>query len=492
MSFKRYFTRKPIDELVKEANSSDGLERSLGAFQLIMLGIGAIIGAGIFVLAGTAAGHYAGPAVVISFALSGLACACAGLCYAELSSAIPISGSSYTYTYATLGELVAWIISGMILLTYILGASAVASGWSDYMLSFLGDYGITLAPQYTCPTGNALSLPDGSSVTCILNLPAAIIVGLLAIVVFLGSDASATINTIIVVIKMTVLLGFIAIGATKVDVNNWIPFIPENTGKFGEFGISGIIGGAGVVFLAFTGFDAVATAAQEAKNPQRDLPIGILGSLFISTITYILVSGVLTGVANYTELGVGSPIAVAVDKMNMPWFSTVIKIGAVAGLTSVILVLIYGVVRVLYTVTHDGLLPKALAKCHKKYHTPHILTFLAAGVIAILGSTLQINKLVELANFGAMVTFAIVCFGTLYLRYKYPDLPRGFRCPLVPWIPLAGVILFVQIIAGLSLTTFIYAGIWIAFILVIYFAYGQFNSNLQKSINEGKLKEEVL
>jgi APA family basic amino acid/polyamine antiporter len=288
---------------------------------------------------------------------------------------------------------------------------------------------------------------------------------------------------------MTVLLTILTLGATKIDPSNWVPFIPENTGTFGEFGFSGIIGGSAVIFLAYTGFDAVATAAQETKNPQRDLPIGIIGSLLICTVMYILVSGVLTGIVSYKELGVADPMAVAVDKMNMPWFSTVIKIGAVSGLTSVILVLMYSVVRILYTVTHDGLLPKFLAKCHKKYHTPHILTIIAGTVIAFFASTVPIDKLVRLANFGTLVTFAVVCFGTLFLRYKFPDLPRGFKCPLVPWIPITGIILFLQIIVGLPNEIFIYAGIWTLFVLVIYFAYGQFNSNLQKEINEGIIVE---
>jgi APA family basic amino acid/polyamine antiporter len=478
MNLKRYFKCRSVESLQEEAKKSKELSRSLGALQLVLLGIGAIIGAGIFVFTGTAAGQHAGPAITLSFVLAGLACACAALCYAELASTIPIAGSSYTYAYAALGELPAWIIAGMVTLTYCLGAASVASGWSGYIQSFLADYGILIPAVLSDTLGTSLVEPDGTTVTTLIDLPAFLIVIALTSIVFFGAETSATFNAVIVAIKMVVLFTFIALGATKVDPNNWTPFIPENTGKFGEFGLSGIIAGSAVVFLAYTGFDAVATAAQETKNPKRDLPIGIIGSLIICIIVYVLVSGVLTGLAPYHELNVAEPMAVAVDKMNMPWFSTMIKIGAIAGLTSVILVLVYGAVRIFYTVTHDGLLPHQLAKTHKKYHTPHILTMIIGGVVALMSSVVPVDKLVKLANFGTLVTFAIVCLGTLYLRYTKPDLKREFKCPLVPFVPLLGIALFISILCGLPNEIFLYAGIWLTFLLAIYFFYGRHNSYL--------------
>jgi len=492
MSYKRYFTRKPLTELADEAQNSHDLERTLTAFQLILLGVGAIVGAGIFVLVGIGASH-AGPAVVLSFILGALACACAALCYAELASAIPLSGSAYSYTYATLGELPAWMISGCIILSYVLSAASVASGWSGYLVSLLAGYGLELSPQWIHATGHIVQLADGSTVTAIMNLPAFIIVALLAIIVFFGANASAMLNAIIVMIKLSVLFTFIALGAMHITPTNWVPFIPENTGTYGVFGFSGIVSGAAGVFLAYMGFDTVATAAQEAKNPQRDLPIGILGSLGISTLFYVLVAAVLTGLVHYSELiGSSEPLAIAVQTMQMPWFSVVIKIGAVVGLSSVILVLLYASVRILYTVTHDGLLPMALAKCHPKYHTPHVLTFIVSLIVALLGSMVQLNNLVFLSSFGTLVTYMIVCFSTLYMRYKFPSLARGFRCPLVPIIPLAGIILFGVILCGLPGHIFGYASLWLGVLLAIYFVYGRRSSHLQKEINQGVVHENTL
>lgn len=492
MSFKRYFTPKPLTELANEASASHDLARTLTAFQLILMGVGAIVGAGIFVLVGIGASH-AGPAVVLSFLLGAFACACAALCYAELASAIPLSGSAYSYTYATLGELPAWLVSGCIVLGYVLSAASVASGWSGYFVSLLAGYGIMLPPEWTHATGHIIQLADGSTGTAIMNLPAFVIVGLLAYVVYQGANASAIINTIIVTVKLAVLFTFIALGAMHIDVANWTPFIPENTGTFGVFGVSGIIGGAGAIFLAYMGFDAVATAAQEAKNPQRDLPIGILGSLAISTIFYVLVAAVLTGLVHYSALAdTSEPLAIAVKAMQMPWFSLLIKIGAVVGLSSVILVLLYASVRVLYTVTHDGLLPMGLAKCHPKHHTPHILTFIVSLVVALLGSMVQLGNLVFLSAFGTLVTYMVVCFSTLYMRRQFPLLPRGFKCPWVPIIPLTGIALFSVILYGLPNHIFGYAAIWLGFIIFVYFMYGRKHSHLQKEIHEGAVHESTL
>ncbi|MCE2991505.1 MAG: amino acid permease [Candidatus Jidaibacter sp.] len=478
MSIKKYFRCRSVEGLIEEAQKSKDLSRSLSAFQLVMLGIGAIIGAGIFVFTGSAAGQHAGPAITLSFMLAGLACACVALCYAELASMIPVSGSSYTYAYSSLGELPAWIIACMIMLTYCLGAASVASGWSGYAQSFLADYNIFFPVILSDSFGTVVQLDDGTTVTTLFDLPALMIVALVTFVVFKGSETSAWVNTIIVFIKMFVLFAFIVLGATKIDPANWHPFIPKNTGVFGEFGWSGVISGASVIFLAYTGFDAVATAAQETKNPKRDLPIGIIGSLLVCIFVYVLVSAVLTGIVPYKELNVAEPMAIALNKMNMPWFSVVIKIGAIAGLTTVVLVLIYGAVRILYAVTHDGLLPKFLSKTHKKTHTPHILTFLVGLLVATLGSVLSVDKLVKLANFGALVTFSIVCIGTIYLRYKKPNIKREFRCPLVPFIPLAGTALLISILSSLPKEIFLYAGIWTGFMLLVYFLYGSKHSHL--------------
>lgn len=478
MSLRKYFRCRSVEGLIEEAQKSRALSRTLGPFQLIMLGIGAIIGAGIFVFTGAAAGQHAGPAITLSFILAGFACACVALCYAELSSMIPVAGSAYTYAYSSLGELPAWLIASMVVLTYGLGAAAVASGWSGYMQSFLADYGVFLPAVLTDSFGTMVKQADGTEIMSIIDLPALLIVMLLTFVVFTGAETSAIVNTVIVIIKMTVLFGFIILGFFHIDPVNWTPFIPENTGKFGEFGTSGILAGAAVVFLAYTGFDAVATAAQETKNPKRDLPIGIIGSLAVCIIVYVTVSGVLTGIVPYKELNVAEPMAIAVNYMQMPWFSVVIKIGAIAGLTTVILVLTYGAVRILYTVTHDGLLPKFLAKTHKKRHTPHVLTFLIGAVIAVMSSVLSVDKLVKLANFGTLITFTIVCIGTIYLRHKKPHIKREFRCPLVPFIPLLGIVLLMSILAGLPNEIFVYAGIWVAFMLFVYFTYGAKNSHL--------------
>lgn len=483
MRFKPYFAKKPLTELENEANNSHDLERSLSAFQLVLLGIGAIVGAGIFVYVGAGAAH-AGPAVILSFVLSGLACVCAALCYAELAAAIPLAGSAYTYSYATLGELPAWIIAGCMILHYILSAAAVASGWSGYFVSFLAGYDIILPAQWVHTTGQIIQLENGQTIRAILNVPVFIIVSFLTYVLFYGAKASAILNTIIVIIKLSVLLAFILLGAMYINPENWTPFIPKNTGTFGSFGISGIISGSAAIFLAFMGFDTVSTAAQETKNPQKDLPIGIIGSLAISTFFYVLIAGVLTGLIHYKELiDSTEPLARAINTINMPWFATIIKLGAVIGLTSVILVLFYAAVRVLYTVTHDGLLPIGLAKCSPIHHTPHILTLIIGVLIALLGSLVNIQNLVALSAFGSLITLIVVCINLLYLRYYFPSLERSFKCPLVPFIPLVGIALFSLIMVGLPTIIFVYAALWIAFIIAIYLLYGHSHSQLQKELS---------
>jgi len=478
MGIKKYFRCRSIQGLIEETKKSKILVRSLSAFQLVMLGIGGIIGGGIFVFTGSAAARHAGPAISLSFILAGLACICVALCYAELASMIPVSGSAYTYAYASLGELPAWLIASMTLLTYGLGAAAVASGWSGYFQSLLLDYGIYFPARFSDSFGETVFLKNGTSVATLIDVPVLLIVTFVGFVVYRGAKTSAWVNTIIVTVKMLVLLMFIIFGFAKIDPNNWQPFIPKNSGIFGEFGWSGVIAGASVIFLAYTGFDAVATAAQEAKNPRRDLPIGIIGSLLTCIIVYTLVSAMLTGIVSYKELNVPEPIAVAVNKMGMPWFSICVKIGALAGLTTVILILIYGAVRIFYTVSTDGLLPKIFSKANEKTHIPSVLTIVIAVGVALMGALFPVHKLVRVANFATLITFSIVCFGTIYLRYTKPNIKREFKCPFVPIIPCIGIVLLFIIMGSFSQEIFIYIVIWTIFMLALYFMYGSKHSHL--------------
>jgi APA family basic amino acid/polyamine antiporter len=441
-----------------------------------MLGIGAIVGAGIFAFIGIAVGQHAGPATMLSLIVAGLACICAAFCYAELASALPISGSSYTFTYATMGELPAFLLGGILLLGYCLTAASVASSWSGYMQSFLFDYGIQLPAIFSKHFGHIVTLTDGSTVTAWFDLPALFITVVLLTLVYFGTEVSAIVNTVLVMIKMSVLLTFIIVGITKINPANWHPFIPENTGNFGEFGISGIIAASSIILLAYTGFDVVASAAQETKNPRKNLPIGIIGSLLICMLFYVGVAAVLTGLVPYTELNVIDPLAVAVNRIHIPWFMHLLKIGAILGLASVILSLAYACVRILFTVTHDGLLPKKLAKIHKKHHTPYRITFIVGLVIIFLGAISPVDKLVEAANFGLLSSFVAVCLATMILRHTRPELPREFKCPLVPFVPVAGIVLFVIVFCGLSKMTFMLAAGWILFLLLVYTFYSSKHS----------------
>lgn len=480
MSIKKYFAKQAIADLLKSAKSSHELERTMGPIQLIMLGLGAIVGAGIFVFAGSAAALHAGPAVIFSFVIAALACACAGLCYAELASMIPISGGAYTFAYAGLGEFPAWIVASMAMLICIFGASSVAAGWSGYLVSLLADYGVHVPAELCHSIGSSITLFDGTITYGVFNVPAFLIVMLITMVLHKGAEASATINSIIVAVKMLALSMFIVIGAFYVSPSNWVPFIPQNTGVFGEFGFSGIIAAASMILLAFSGFDVVATAAQETKNPQRDLPVGILASLAISTIVYSMIAAVLTGIVKYDSLNVPQPVALAVEAMQLPWFSKVIKVSAVVGLTSVILALMYAAVRVLYTITHDGLLPQCMAKLHKKNHTPTYLTFGIGLAVATLPSVLPASILAQLSSFGIAGTFAMVCLITIVLRSTHPKLERVFHCPLSPIIPLCGIIAFGGLMMVSLITIYHYIAMWFAFTFTIYFGYSQFNSILLK------------
>lgn len=476
MRIKSFFRKKSMSSISSAKNE---LDRTLNTFQLIMLGIGAVVGAGIFVIIGPAAGGHAGPAVTLSFILAALACACAGLCYAELASSIPVSGSAYSYLYVAVGEVVAWVVAGTIFLTYFMGAATVASGWSSYLASLLADFGINLPRQYAENYGAIVTLADGSEIKAIFDIPAVLLILAITYVLYVGTSTSAIVNTVLVSIKMSILALFLLIGLTKMDLSNWVPYIPENTGTFGEFGFSGIISGAALVLFAYSGFDAVATASQEAKNPQKSVPRGILGSLAIAAITYIAIAAVLTGVVGYQQLNSGQPIATAVDVMGIPWFALLMKVGIVIGLPSVILVEIYAIVRIFYSMTKDGLLPKGLGKVSKKTHTPHILTFIVGGLLAFVTAFVPLESLAKLSNFGGATTLILVCFATIYLRYTRPDIKRDFKVPMMPFIPIVGIVLFAQIMFSLSSQTLLIGALWSVTLLLLYVFYGNRKSILR-------------
>ncbi|OGV65185.1 MAG: amino acid permease [Lentisphaerae bacterium RIFOXYA12_FULL_48_11] len=505
---KSLLARKPMSKLLEDVESEEGkhtLARVLGPWNLTSLGVGGIIGAGIFVLTGQAAAQYAGPAIVLSFIFSAISCAFAGLCYAEFASMIPRAGSAYTYAYATMGEFFAWIIGWDLVLEYLFGASTVAVGWSGYVVSFLRDFGVIIPPQFTAATGTPLiCLPDAGWVhlteavrghisargldlstllqaNAIINLPAVLIVGVVTTLLVVGIKESAHFNNLIVFVKVAVILLFIAFGFFFVKTENWVPFVPPNTGDFGHFGWSGVLRGAGVIFFAYIGFDAVSTAAQESKNPQKDMPISILGSLAICTVLYILVSLVMTGLVKYTHLAVPDPIAVAVDAAGkgLFWFRPFVKIGAIAGLSSVILVLLLGQTRVFYSMSHDGLLPPGFSKVHHKFKTPYVTTIVTGLVAAVISGTFRIGELGELVSIGTLLAFIIVCLGVLILRYRHPEIPRAFRTPFLPYVPVLGVIVCLAQMAGLPGITWLRLIIWMGIGLLIYFLYSRRHSHIR-------------
>ncbi|MBU6373055.1 MAG: amino acid permease [Alphaproteobacteria bacterium] len=442
MANGQLFAKKSVAQIQAEFNKGE-LKRTLGPLNLVSLGVGAIIGAGIFVMTGQAAADFAGPAVMLSFIVAGFACAFAGLCYAELASTMPVSGSAYSYSYVTLGEVFAWSMGWLLLLEYGVAASTVAVGWSGYVVSFLKDFGI-LVPQTMAQS--TVQLVDGKlevlpQINLIASLGILIVTGLLVV----GVSESAQVNNIIVLIKVAVLLAFIAIGFTYVNPANWQPFIPENTGGF-HYGWEGVLRAASIIFFAYVGFEAVSTAAGEARNPQKDIPVGILGSLFICTIIYMAVAAVMTGVVPYKQLGVPDPIAVAVDAMGLPWFSFLVKIGAITGLSSVMLVLCYAQTRVFYQMSKDGLLPQVFSRVHPQFRTPASGTVVLGVVIAIAASILPLRVLGDLVSLGTALAFTIVCVSVMYLRAHNPDLARPFRAPF--GAPTLGVIFCVLFMMG--------------------------------------------
>ena len=467
-----FFTKKPLSELQREAESAT-FKRALGPLNLTTLGIGAVIGAGIFVMTGTAASQNAGPALVISMIFAGLACAFAGICYAELASMIPVAGSAYTYAYATMGELVAWIIGWDLVLEYSLSTATVAVGWSGYAISFLANIGVHLPPQWTAARGAEVMLANGSVAYGVFNIPAFLIVLAVTSLLIVGIRESANVNSVIVIIKVAVLLVFIAAGLRFVNPENWRPFIPENTGTFGNFGWSGVLRGAGIIFFAYIGFDAVSTAAQEAKNPKRDMPIGILASLVICTALYIAVALVLTGIVRYDKLGVPNPISVAITETGMTWLAPVINLGAVCGLSSVMLVTLLGQSRIFFSMSRDGLLPRVFQSVHPRFHTPYLGTALTGSLVAVAAGFVDISTLGLLTSMGTLLAFVIVCGGVLILRKTAPDMPRPFRAPWSPAVPIIGVLVCLYLMIGLPISTWIRLVIWLVIGMTIYLLYGR-------------------
>jgi len=445
---------------MRETAADSGMAKTLGAFDLILLGIGCVIGTGIFVLTGVAAARYAGPAVTISFILSGCACALAGLAYAEFSSIVPASGSAYTYTYASLGEFIAFIVGWNLILEYTVTASAVASGWSGYVVGLLQSAGIEVSHALTHVPA------DGG----IINIPAIFITLLLSIFLIRGTQGSSKLNRILVFIKLAAIFIFLFLAAPHVDTANWDPFMP--------FGFAGIAGGAAIVFFAYIGFDAVATTAEECKNPAHDLPIGIIGSLVICTALYVVVAGVLTGVVPYTELNNPEPVAFALRYIGYRLGSAIVGVGAIAGITTVLLVLLYGQARIFFAMSRDGMVPARVCKIHKRYHTPYIVTVLGAAFVSLIAGFAPIGLIAEMANIGTLSAFLVAAIGVMVLRLSKPHLQRSFRCPAV-WIiaPLA-VLACGYLMYNLPLDTWIRFFVWCAVGLLVYFGYSYQHSTL--------------
>jgi APA family basic amino acid/polyamine antiporter len=503
---------KPLETILSEAaeTGEHTLRRTLGAGSLISLGIGAIIGTGIFVLTGPAAARYAGPGVVYCFIVAAVGCVFAGLCYAEFAAMIPVAGSAYTYGYATLGEIFAWIIGWDLVLEYAFGAATVCSGWSGYVLSLGQDFGLRLPPELAGTPGSVFVLYNGhweflGRVAKKLaqlgidpatlpqrhgdfNLIAFLGIMFVTAILVIGVKESAEFNNLIVAVKLIVLVIFLAIGGMtllhhpELPRVNWHPFLPANTGTFGSFGLSGVLRGAGVIFFAYIGFDAVSTAAQEAKNPKRDMPIGILGSLVVCTILYILVALVLTALVNYRFLNVPDSLAVGIDATGVKWGSLLVKLGALGGLTSTMVVMLLGQSRVFFSMSKDGLLPEMFSKVHPRFRTPYVSSITVGLVVAVFASTIPLDKLGEMTSIGTLLAFIIVCAGVLVLRKRRPDLPRPFRAPFSPATPILGILISLAMMLGLPGETWLRLVIWLAVGLVIYFSYGKLHSRVQHGL----------
>lgn len=463
-----------------------GLKRVLGPVNLIALGVGGTIGAGLFSLTGIAAATNAGPAVVLSYLLAAIACSFAGLCYSELASMIPIAGSAYTYAYAALGELVAWIIGWDLVLEYAVGAAAVSVSWSRYVASLLAGWGIVISPRLVASPFETVTLSDGTQAHGLVNLPAAFIIVAISVLLIRGISESARVNGVIVVVKLLIIAAVIGFGLPYINVANYTPFIPPNTGEFGHFGFSGVMRAAGTIFFAYAGFDAISTTAQETRNPARDMPIGILGSLLICTLAYVLFSFVLTGLVNYRDmLGDAAPVATAIDQTPFGWLKVAVKIGVVCGFTSVLLVLLLGQSRVFYAMSRDGLLPRMFSVTHSVRRTPiysHLFFMVLTGSFAAF---LPIDQLAHMTSIGTLLAFAIVCLGVIMLRIHEPNRKRAFRVPGGYVIPVLGIVSCLAVMASLDGLTWVRLVIWLAVGMVIYLCYGHRNSTLARRNGPG-------
>jgi APA family basic amino acid/polyamine antiporter len=495
------WVKKSISSLQGEAEGeTGGLKRTLSARSLVALGIGAIIGAGLFSITGTAAANNAGPGITISFVIAAVACAFAGLCYAEFASMIPVAGSAYTYSYATMGEFIAWIIGWDLVLEYAVGAATVSISWSRYLVKFLGYYDIHLPPELTLSPFNTATLADGTIVNGMINLPAVFIVILMSLLLVKGTKESAFVNGVIVALKVAVVIIFICLGWGYINYDNYTPYIPTNTGEFGSFGMSGIVRAAAIVFFAYIGFDAVSTAAQEAKNPKRDMPIGILVSLAICTVLYLLFAHVMTGVTGYTSFqgadGI-APVAVAIDHMGevgangivtpaYPWLNKAIILAILAGYSSVILVMLMGQSRVFFSMSKDGLLPKVFSAVHPKFGTPAKSNLLFMLFVSLFAAFVPADIVGEMTSIGTLLAFILVCVGVLVLRKTQPDLPRAFKTPWVPLVPILGIAACLFMMLFLPGDTWLRLIIWLAVGFVIYFGYSIKNSRLNNPNKKDK------
>ena len=473
--------KKPLEQLMNEAQETgeNSLRRALGPLNLVTLGIGAIIGAGIFVITGQAAAQFAGPAIVISFVLAGTACAFAGLCYSEFASMIPIAGSAYTYSYATLGELVAWIIGWDLILEYAFGAATVAVGWSGHLRAFMHDLGLNLPAM---PTSNFVLF--GLPVHLKYDYVGFLVILFITTILVIGIKESANFTTAIVILKVAVVCMFIALATAFLashgwKPNYWHPFIPPNTGVRGEFGWSGILRGAGVVFFAYIGFDAVSTAAQEAKNPKKDMPRGILGSLVICTVLYILVSGLLTHLVPYTQLNVPDPVVIGIRTTGHPWATFLVELGALAGLATVMLVMLLGQSRVFYSMSRDGLLWPWASKVHPRFRTPYLSSIVVGVFVALLATLIPLSVLDEMTSVGTLLAFMLVSAGVWVMRRTHPHANRPFKTPMVPLVPILSILFSGVLIVSLSYWTQLRLVVWLVIGLVIYFVYGRKHSKVQ-------------
>ncbi|RZJ70494.1 amino acid permease [Flavobacterium sp.] len=475
--------KKSLIALKKEAEAtgSGTLKRTLGPINLIAIGVGVIIGAGLFSLTGIAAANNAGPAVTLSFAIAAIGCAFSALCYAEFASMVPVSGSAYTYAYATLGELFAWIIGWDLILEYSVGAATVGISWSQYLVKFLDKFGIHIPPQLVQSPFETLTLADGSTVSGIVNLPAVLIVAAVTSIIIRGTKSSAFFNALVVALKVGVVLVFIGLGWQYIDPENYHPYIPQNTGNFGEYGWSGVLRGAGVVFFVFIGFDIVATMAQETKNPQKNMPIGILGSLLVCSVLFILFGYVMTGLADYTEFkNSAAPVAVAIAHTPYEWLATAVILAILVGYTSVILVDLLGQSRVFFAMSKDGLLPKVFANLHPKFNTPWKSNIMLCLFISLFAGFVPISVVGEMTSIGTLLAFVMVCLGILILRKTQPDVERPFKTPFVPLVPILGILTCVAMMVSLPLDTWIRLFVWLGIGFAIYFWYGKKNSKLRQ------------